>query len=324
MDYMDFDVIFEAWEVVRSFSETDILNAMPLVDQIRNPQLRSTMRMMLMNRWGKINGLAAIEYAMQEEDRQARLSAAMGAFTGWLKNDPEGVADWFEVNGDKLNSGGGIFGGFYYGMVYQALARHNFNRALVQVGKITGKKQKRMALTGIGQVVATDPAQRDQFLAYLDSEVDSSYRKDVMESVIKTMAMQDAAQAKAFLASLDDSDEKKALTSSALQALSFMDPKGAIEWGVEQAGTDEERKEVISNHLSTWGREDAAGRIKTPSTKPRKPSTQTGVENRRMPPRHGSKARVGKLWKVLTSKTLTSRLPLSELPRFTSLNCFLV
>lgn len=48
--------MFEVWVITRDFSEAELREALLSLEDLKNPQLRMTLQMMLMNRWGKING----------------------------------------------------------------------------------------------------------------------------------------------------------------------------------------------------------------------------------------------------------------------------
>ena len=260
MASMDFDGMFEVWETMRDFSENDVLDALSSVEDIKTSQLRMTVQMMLMNRWGKINGEAAIEHALQAKNQQLKMTGTMGVFMSWTKENPEAAFDWYENNQEKLNSGG-IYGGMYNGMIFQSLARHDLSRAMTQVEKMENGRQKKTALSSIGQAVVNNPAQLKKFLEFLDTDDNVPDKQEVMSTVISSMAMQDPDSAKALINNIDDPEQKKQLTASLMQSWSYMDPEAAIDWGMKQSNNDEDRKEIITSHLHTWAsqNDDAAG-----------------------------------------------------------------
>ena len=279
MANMDFDGMFEVWEIIRSFSEGDVQNALSSVEAIKNPQLRMTMQMMLMNRWGKINGRAAIEHALKAENKQLKMTGTMGVFMSWTKENPEAAFAWYENNQDKLNSGGGIYGNFYHGMVYQSLASHDLPRALTQVEKMETGKQKNTALSSIGQAVANDPAKLKKFLEFLDTDDNAEAKQQVMQSVISTMAMQDPESAKTFIDAIDNPEEKKQLTDNLLQSWSYIDPEAAIDWGMKQSENDDDRRKIITRRLSTWASQDTKAASKWYDKQPADLKSDTAVSS---------------------------------------------
>lgn len=262
MASMDFDGIFEVWEIARDFSEEEVREALLSMEDMKNPQLRMTMQMMLMNRWGKINGEAAMLHALDSNNKQTKMMGVMGVFMSWTKDNPEAAFSWYETHQDKLNQGGGIYGNAYDGMVYQALARHDLSRALTQAATIENSRKRQTVLASIAQGVANHPEKFKSFLQFLDNENDPSLKSSVMESVIGNMAMQDPDSAKAYIETIEDSQEKAKLTQSLVQRWSYMDPEAAIDWGMKQTDDKEARTSIITDHLGTWAAQDPAAAAK--------------------------------------------------------------
>ena len=258
MGSMDFDGMFEVWEITRDYSEAEVREALLSLEDLKNPQLRMTLQMMLMNRWGKINGEAAILHALDSKNKPTKIVGVMGVFASWTKENPEAAFTWYETHQDKLNQGGGVYGDVYNGMIYQALARHNLTRALTQAATIENSQKRQTALSSIAQGVANQPEKLKTFLKFLDNENDPSLKSSVMESVIGSMAMQDPESAKALIDTIDDSQEKAKLTESLVQRWSYMDPEAAIEWGMKQAKDKKAQTGIITDNLRTWASQDPA------------------------------------------------------------------
>ncbi len=258
MGNMDFDEMFEVWEITRDFSEAEVREALLSLEDLKNPQLRMTLQMMLMNRWGKINGEAAMLHALDSKNSRTKMVGVMGVFMSWTKENPEAAFDWYETHQDKLNQGGGVYGDVYNGMIYQALARHNLTRALTQAATIENSQKRQTALASIAQGVANQPEKLKTFLKFLDNENEPSLKSSVMESVIGTMVMQDPESAKALIGTIDDSQEKAKLTEKMIRNWSYIDPEAAIEWGMKKTDDKEAQAGIITDNLGTWASQDPA------------------------------------------------------------------
>lgn len=249
---MDFDGMFELWEIVRDFSEDDVRDALLSMDDIKNKQLQMTMNMILMSRWGKIDGAAAMQHVVDSDTKQAKMMGSMGVMMSWAKEDPEGAFAWYEENGKKLGGRG-----VYDSMMYQELAKHDLSRALSKINALDSRNQKLQALSGIGRGVVNEPEKLKTLIAFLDAEGDTKTKSEVMASVIQNMAIQDPESAQACLQTIEDEEEKKKQTENLIRSWSYHDPKAAITWGLEQATDEETEVKIVESYLNNWARQDA-------------------------------------------------------------------
>ena len=251
---MDFDAIFSVWEIARDFSEDEVREALASIEGVENMQLRMTLQMMLMNRWGKINGNAAMEHAMAAENNQIKMMQVMGTLMSWTKEDPEAAFSWFEKNKDSV--GRGMYASAYEGMIYQAMARHDLKRALDQVAKIDSASKKRTALTSIAQGIVEQPEKLQSFLQFLDDQNEPEVKKEVMSSAIMNMAMNSPEAAKKYINTITDAKDKAAMVENVVRGLSYSDPETALKWGLEQAPDEASQAKVVSNTMSRWVAQD--------------------------------------------------------------------
>jgi len=256
MASMDFEGMFELWEVVRDFSEDDVREALLSLDDMKNKQLQMTMGMILMSRWGKLDGAAAMQHVVDTDNQQMKMMGTMGVLMSWTKDDPEGAFSWYEENREQLG-GGGMYGGFQDTMMFQSLAKHDLPRALSEIGELDSRKKKQQALSGIAQGVANEPEKLETLMAFLDTEEDPKIKSDVMASVIRNLATQDPESAQTYLQNIEDEEEKKKQTENLIQSWSYQDPKAAITWGMEQATDEESEVKIVESYLDSWARQDA-------------------------------------------------------------------
>ncbi|MFK7911664.1 MAG: hypothetical protein AB8F34_13835 [Akkermansiaceae bacterium] len=250
---MDFDSIFSIWEIARDFSEDEVRESLTYIDSMKNMQVKMTLEMMLMNRWGKINGEAAMEHAMEAGTSQTRMMQMMGTLMSWTKEDPNAAFTWFEKN--KGKAGSGIYANAYESMIYQALAKHDLKRALTQLEGIENTQKKQTALSSIAQGVANDPEKLQSFIQYLDEKEPDS-KKTIMSSVISQLAMTSSEAAKNYIKTIDDPEEKSELVTTIVQSLSYTDPEEAIKWGMENASDEAAQKKVVEKALNNWISQD--------------------------------------------------------------------
>jgi hypothetical protein len=256
MASMDFEGMFELWEVVRDFSEDDVREALLSLDDMKNKQLKMTMGMILMSRWGKLDGAAAMQHVVDTDNQQMKMMGTMGVLMSWTKEDPEGAFSWYEENRDKLG-GGGMYGGFQDTMIFQSLAKHDLPRALSEISELDSRKKKQQALSGIAQGVVNEPEKLETLMAFLDAEEDPKIKSEVMASVIRNLAMQDPENAQTYLQTIEDEEEKKKQTENLIQSWSYQDPEAAITWGMEQAADEEAEVKIVESYLDNWARQDA-------------------------------------------------------------------
>ena len=249
MLHMDFDAIFSIWELARDFSEDEVRESLSYLDNMENMQLKMTLQMMLMNRWGKINGPAAMEFAMKAENRQTRMMQFMGTMMSWTKEDPDAAFSWYDKNKDKM--GGGMYAGAYEGMIYQALARHDLNRALEAVQRLENTQKKQMALSGIAQGIANDPEKFSSFIKFLEKE-EPGTKKAVMGGIIGQLAMTSPETAKKYIDQIADPQEKAEMINGLIQGMSFSDPETAIKWAIENSEDEKAQAQALAQALPNW------------------------------------------------------------------------
>jgi len=252
---MDYDSMFELWLLVRGMSEDEVKDSFGLLDGVKDKQLEMMTRMILMSRWGKLNGSEAIDFAMNLEGSRNRMMGAMGAMMSWVKEDPEAVYNWHLENGEKVGSGG-MFDSMYEGMMWRSLASNDLDNTLKRIQDIEGKREQHEAYFSVAQAVVREPEKLKSFLAVLDQQGDSDLKYEVMRSAIVTLAQQDLDAAKSYILSIEDPEEKKKFTDSLVSSMSWSAPEEAITWGLEQATDEESKKEIIDSLLSNWVRND--------------------------------------------------------------------
>jgi hypothetical protein len=254
MPSMEFEGVFEIWEIARNFSEDELRVALAQVGEIQNSKLRMSLQTMLMNRWGKLNGQAAMEHVIAMENNKSRMASAMGTLMSWIKTNPEAVFLWYENNKEKM--GGGRFRNVYDGIIYRTMARHDLSRAMNQVKKIDNRQSKQIALVGIARSIAGEPEKLNSFIQLLDDENDPEMKKEVMSSAMLQMAMTAPEDAKKHIQNISDPEEQKEMVHKLVQRLSYSDPKTALTWGLEQSKDEAAQSDIVNKTLGSWAIQD--------------------------------------------------------------------
>jgi len=253
---MDYDALFDAYEVIRWMNPEDVRMALDeLEDATSNTQVRMVLQMMLISRWAKQDGRGAVEYAMEIKQPMQKMTAMMGGIMGWAKNDPENAYAWYQGNRDALK--GGMMGkGLMDGIFFASMARQDMKTAFTRLKDLNKSDQER-AIMMMSHGATTDPGQRREFLAELDKIEDKKVRQSGMQGLLAQWVMQDPEGAVEFVESRDWEDGVgDEMRQDLASTWASLDPEAALDWRLKTLADQEDRGEAVASQFSRWMGQD--------------------------------------------------------------------
>jgi hypothetical protein len=239
----------------------DVPAALAAAEEMKEPQGKMMLYMVLLSQWAEKDGPAALKYADEKLSKQGPMvqMARMSVLSSWAQTDPD--AAWAYVQKDlETGEGGGPMGGRSMMMMglFSSLAAKDPEKAFARLGELTEKRERQMALNGIAQT-AFDDSSRQRLMDEIGKLPDATERKEARGSVLGQLAMMEPEKAIELSASLPE-DERHAVASQVGRMMMMSDPKKGAEFLLQNApGPD--KSNAYTEVVSQWAGQDpnAAG-----------------------------------------------------------------
>ncbi len=252
--------IFKALRYVALIRDEDLQEAIALSEDLKEPQAKMMLSMMLLSRWGEKDGPAAMAYA---EKKLANAGPMMqmargGILAGWAEKDPEAVWNYMKSKTDDV---GGVFGMRGMGMqtLFQSFAAKDLDGAFKRFGELETPEEKRSALEGIFGT-AYDDDSRNKLFARIDQLTDPEDRESARSTLVRNWTMADPDAAVAYIEK-QTGEVKAKLVPQAAMTIGMSDPRRGAELYVNNAEPGK-KKEAYQMAVSSWASTDpnAAGK----------------------------------------------------------------
>ena len=258
LNSMDYRTYAEVWNLTQGMSADELRDAITLLEQEGSTDRNSTrLRMMLFSQWGAIDGRAAAEFALNEQNAGMRRGTSiMGAFSAWMKTDPAAAEAWYIANKEQFK-GNSWTNTSIKSMFIQNLAKRDINTAFEQID-FTKTEERRSAVRSISRLVMDDST-RDAVIAKVQSLDDPELKHQMLRRMMNSLSYQDLETAGALLNSIDNTNESHFSTYQAeyLRGLSRSDPATALEYAANEIADDQRRENSMQNIFAQYARSDS-------------------------------------------------------------------
>lgn len=256
---MDYDLMLEIYQDISWMSAADIEAAFEELESIGLDQQGNMMlAMMLVNRWAKVDGEAAVEVLMASKDANFKAQGVLTALMGWSRSEPELSYQWFEKNREELKRGS-VMGAYLGGVMLSSLAMHDMDKAFEKLDSLN-KAEQMTAVNTMAQQLSQLPEERRKLVEKLGALDDEEVREGGFSSLVTMWAVRDPTGAIEFLNSRDwpqgmEGSLKTQITSN----WAHTDPSAALDWRSNNLGENENAQNVLGHTLGQWVLRDSEG-----------------------------------------------------------------
>ncbi|BDS08144.1 hypothetical protein NT6N_31840 [Oceaniferula spumae] len=256
VDYLDYDGSYQAWHFIRQLSEDEIFQVLASVGEIGNTAIRSNIKSMLLKRLAQLNGKAAMQTVLEKSQLRLEMPNASGVFASWIKNNPKEAIAWYEDNRGRFE-GQGMHNSYHLGSIFREIARNDFDQAMNLASTIPDFMDRRQAMQNIAQIAISDPSKLSKLYQYLDADAYPGYKNLVMKLAVADLVGHAPESAKAYIATIQEPDEKNALVKQIAEKMSYSQPRAAIEYGMEQSSDISAKKDFMNSQIASWALMDS-------------------------------------------------------------------
>lgn len=229
---MNFSSMIDVGAMLKSIPYDQIPEAIARAEKIKNPQTKQMMVMMLMSRWAENDGLAALKYAEEMEEKSGGgmlggAGAKMAVLQTWGQKEPDAAWEWY-LDQRESEKGNGMFGGNSMALmgIFGGLVSKDPTTAFERLAEIDDTQARQMALGGMMQHI-TDPEVQHALGEYLTT-LDDAERNIATQGIMGQWAMLDPDGMMEFAKTRPDA-ERKGMIKQAGQMMLFSDPDKGIE-----------------------------------------------------------------------------------------------
>jgi hypothetical protein len=251
----------KALSLLGQIREEDLQAALTETEDIKEPQQKMLIYMVLLGKWAEKDGPAAMKYSEEKLKDAGPLMqmAKMGIVSSWAQNDPEAVWKWYKDQEDK-DAPGGPFGGRSMALMglFSSMGGRDIEGAFKRVKDLESPEERRFALMGISQSAFEDDS-RQRVMKEIDSMADPDERKEARQMLIGQWTMMEPEKATAYIESLPI-EERRDVARSAGQMMMMSDPKKAAEFMLKNS-EEKDRGSTYDQIMQSWSNQDpnAAG-----------------------------------------------------------------
>ena len=230
--------------------DEDIQAALKETSDVKEPQSKMMINMVLLSRWAEKDGPAALKYAEDNLGESGPMvqMAKMGVLSSWAQSDPDAAWEHLKTSDD---SGNGMFGGRSMMMMgmFSSLASKDLDKAFSRLSELEEPQERQMALNGIAQT-ASDEASRSRLMAEIGRLEDESERKEARASILGQVAMMDPESAIKMTAELPANERKEAAQRVGTM-LMMSDPERGAAYILENTDADG-KKQAYNQVVAQW------------------------------------------------------------------------
>jgi hypothetical protein len=265
-------------EAFSNLTKDNIMDGVALLDSIEDNRLKQQMKTLLLNTWGKLDGPAAMEYVLNQEQDESdggsrsrfrggpgggggrpggggfALRDTTAVMTGWAETDPQSAVAYAVENGTEEGGRNTLLLSSLQGWA-QTDIEGAINYAMTEVQTTTDQGRGRgggMENFLINQYVNEDPQAAAQWAL---SQSDPEVRNDAIGSIARSMAGSSPEDAALWAQAISDPEAQAIALRGTASGWVREDPNAAMDWAlsIEDSGTS---SQATKSALSTWARED--------------------------------------------------------------------
>ena len=254
-------------------TKDNIMDGVALLQSLPDGQLKRNMETLLYNTWGKLDGPAAMEYVMsqQEEVNQGGrgrgrggdrfsggggrpLGNSIAVMSGWSEVDPKSAVAYAAENGSTEGGRNTLMMAAMQGWATTDI-EGAINYAMTEVDTTTDQGRGRgggIENFLINRYVNDNPQAAAQWAL---SQSDPEVRKDAIGSIARSMAGDSPEEAALWAQNISDPEAQVEALLGTAAGWVREDPTAAMDWvlSIEDSATS---SQATRSALSTWARED--------------------------------------------------------------------
>ncbi len=255
---MDFTLISDVWGMLDGLSAEELELVLAGMDQSAGlNQSNMMLEMMLLSRWGELDGKSAVEYVLSQDKKGVMKTVGlMGSLSSWIKDDPLAAELWFNEHKEEFK--GGMFGSnVIEGMFINALAKKDLPAALAKMD-LSKTSDRNLAVQAVSSLII-DPDRRDEVLAHVQGLDDEGIRSKMYEGMVQTLSYQDPDAAMELVEMIEQNNPDSAgdYRDKLLMGMRMHDPMAALEYCQTQYPEGEERDAAVSESFASLARQDS-------------------------------------------------------------------
>jgi hypothetical protein len=225
---------------------------------ITDPSWRMGFLHMLLGRWAKGDGAAAVGYLVENVKGDAQLPLLAGVLPSWAERDPESAWTWFQSSAkQQLNFDARGMHNSALKEMFAAMGRTDFDRSLGRALELEGidSANAHLGLTESAQTLD----QRLRLIAQADGLGDTRTRNDVRTSILSTWAGAHPAEVRNYVEGLTDpASRSEAARQAGAGLMASMAPREAADWWLLQT-INTERPGALADIVRRWSEIDLVG-----------------------------------------------------------------
>ena len=250
---MDIEGIARSYLLIKAFTEQDVTDSLALLQNELDQPDNMMALMLILGRYGELNPQQAIAFTENHiHASQTKMTAMSSIISAWSKQDPLAAYDWFITN--QTNSANSdFFNTSSVGLmpIFNGLANQDLNDAISKLADIAdSNSDTMMAINGI-TASFTD---KEQFIHLIEKTAEFDDRR-IQESILSTWAMKTPEDTVAWLDTIENGEDKKAMRQDVLRSWMFTEPLDAATWYMSRAG-ENEKQSASEQIVSQWGRDN--------------------------------------------------------------------
>lgn len=249
----------KALTLLGQIRDEDISAALASAEEMKEPQFKMMLYMVLLSRWAEKDAPAALAYADDKLAGQGPLMnmARMGIISSWAQSDPD--AAWKHIQ--EQEGEGGPLGSRTMALagIFGSLAAKDPDKAFARLAELEEEDERAMALTGMAQATAFDDASRQKLMDKIAQLPDVDERKKAHAAILGQLTMLDPAKAMELAATLPEGERRESIDQVGTM-LMMSDPPKAASYILENAEPDKKDR-AYEKVINQWANSDtnAAG-----------------------------------------------------------------
>jgi RNA polymerase sigma factor (sigma-70 family) len=248
-------------------SEAEAAEPLSLIAAVPDTQARSLLYKYFINHWADSDPEGALSFALTKLPGEQQLSTAEGILSAWAARNPEDVVVWDTKGRHNVlpRPNDALVAAFF-----RARASTDLPRAFRQLSEIYNPNQRAQALRGIMETAMT-PQARDRIIETAATLKDDEIRVQTRRAVVETWALQNPAEAAAWIDKVEPAWERPSLMDSLGLVWLHRKPEAAAKWWLER----EPGPDTLVKIINVWAQKDVHAAAKWLDSQPIGPQSDT-------------------------------------------------
>lgn len=247
---MNFEALFGIWDMLQY---VDVSEFPLLLNELSDNNAGQMVRMMLLNRWGSVDGPMAIEAILAGSERGINPLGAVGAVTGWMISDPEEAYAWFSAHGAELGTERVGLGQDEIEVMYlTSLAKFDLRGTMRKLDGLSSEMQRDI-ISSLTEAVASDLEKREELFSFLSERRDPSLLREARQNIVDHLTWANPQETIHFIDSEEiEAGEKRELEVRFATDWASSDPEEAMAFLVDRLDEQENIGDGVAAVFGHW------------------------------------------------------------------------